>query len=112
MDISRVGEGIRALLPVDLQKVATVGELPSLTSEGIALIMYDGNFSTEYFGAKASGDVSIFQPVLKCAVRNLSYDIASTWVEGLKETLHRHTDDDFLSIVMAGAPMFLGRTPE
>lgn len=112
MNVARVGEGIRAILPADLQKVSTVGELPSLTAEGIALIMYDGNFSTEYFGSTPSTDNSIFQPVLKCVARNASYDRAAAWVEQLKEKLHRYNDEHFLSIIMAGAPMYLGRTPE
>ena len=112
MDVSRVGEGIRAILPSSMQKHTIVGELPSLKTEGIALIIYDGNFSTEYFGKKSSGATSIFNPVLKCLIRHSSYDTAATWIEELKETLHRYSDDNFLSILLAGTPAFLGRTPE
>lgn len=112
MDISRLGEGIKALLPDTIQSEAIVGEMPSLKAEGIALIIYDGDFSTEYFGRKGSEASSIFNPVLKCLVRHSSYDTAASWIEQLKETLHRYSDDSFISILMAGAPAFLGRTTE
>lgn len=82
----------------------TVGALPSTNANAIGLMDYDGYTSTEYFG---SG--SVFQPLLKAVVRNNSYEEGQEWCEAIKDALHRYHDDTFLSILLVGDIMYLGR---
>lgn len=101
-----VADKIYDLLPADLPK--TIGDLPSTETDAVAIMEYNGATSTEYFGVRNDGN-SIFQPIVKIVVRTDSYEEGAAWSELIKQTLHRHTDDYFISIMMAGTPMYLGR---
>lgn len=100
-------EKLQGLLPVTLP--ATIGDLPSTRDNCICIVMYDGGYNTEYFGAKPA---TVYQPVAKFVVRHDSYEVGNQWVEQLKETLHRYTDEYFLSIMLAGTPLYLGRSAQ
>lgn len=97
-------EKLQGLLPATLP--VTIGDLPPVRTNSICIIMYDGGFNAEYFGKDPA---TIYQPVAKIVVRNSSYEEGRAWVDLVREALHRHTDDYFLSIVQAGTPLYLGR---
>lgn len=83
---------------------AYLGELPSSPQNAIAIMLYNGAGNAEYF---AFGTVCT--PVVKIVIRNKSYELAQQYIEDIKQVLHRHHDDYFLSIIMQGYPTYLGR---
>lgn len=97
-----VEQRIKALLPTELP--VYIGELPSRVNDAIGIMLFNGAANAEYF---AFGTVC--KPVVKIVVRHQSYEIAQQWIETIKQTLHRHTDDYFISILMQGYPMYLGK---
>lgn len=108
-----IEDTILGLLPVELASFATIGDLPGTKKNCVCLIFYDGASNIEYFGARHES--TIFQPIMKCVIRNSSYENAMNWVESIKEALHRYSDagegveGPILSILMIGSPMYLGR---
>lgn len=100
-----VEQKLKELLPSQLP--VYIGELPSNETDAVAVMLYDGNFNTEYF---KSG--TMFKPVVKIVVRHGSYQTGREWATVIKEALHRHVDDFFLSILMVGYPRYLGRDPQ
>ena len=101
-----VADRIYELLPAELPK--TIGDLPGSETDAVAIMEYDGATSTEYFGPRNDG-TSVFQPIVKIVVRTDSYEEGNAWSELIKKTLHRYTDDYFISIMIVGTPMYLGR---
>lgn len=98
-----VAEKIYDLLDAGLPK--TIGDLPSTTKDAVAIMEYDGYDSTEYLGMKTS----VFQPVVKIVARTNDYSRGSSWVDSIAEQLHKHSDGDFMSILLVGTPVYLGR---
>lgn len=101
-----VADKIYDLLPANLPK--TIGDLPSTETDAVAIMEYNGATSTEYFGMR-NEENSIFQPIVKIVVRTDSYEEGVAWSELIKQTLHRHTDEYFISVMLVGTPMYLGR---
>ena len=103
-----ISEYIYNMLPTEWPLV--IGDLPATANNAVGIIEYDGATSTEYFGAKETS--SILSPIVKCVVRHSSYKIGQEWITYIKDTLHRYHDPVLLSVLLVGAPMYLGRTPE
>lgn len=101
-----VADRIYDLLPASLPK--TIGDLPSTATDAVVILEYDGATSTEYFGSDPS-ESSIFNPIVKIVIRNDSYQQGSEWGELIKETLHRYHDEYFMSIMIVGTVLYLGR---
>lgn len=101
-----VAEKIYDLLPDDLPKV--IGDLPATKTSAVAIIEYDGAVSTEYFGP--SNGSTIFGPIVKIVIRDKSYSKGQEWANLIRNTLHRYHDDYFLSIMVVGTPVYLGRS--
>lgn len=107
---------ILGLLPVKLSPFATIGDLPGTQKNEICLMFYDGAGNSEYFGSRQGS--TIFQPILKCVVRNNSYEDGKAWIKSIEEALHRYSDagegleGPILSILMVGSPMYLGRNSQ
>ena len=97
-----VEQHIYNLLPADLPKV--IGDLPGSCSNAVAIMLYDGPGNEEYFSTG-----TIFRPVVKIVVRNQSYERAQAQIKLIKDTLHRYTDDYFVSIMLVGYPLYLGK---
>ena len=90
------------LLPDSLPKV--IGDLPSTASNAVAIMAYDGVAGDAYFHFGA-----VFAPTIKIVVRNNSYEEAQLQILDIRQALHRHTDEYFLSIMLRGYPIYLGR---
>lgn len=99
-----VEQRIKALFPEALESITYIGELPSAPQNVIAIMLYSGAGNAEYF---ATGTVC--KPVIKIVLRNQSYAQAKQYIEEIKEALHRHHDDYFISILMQGYPIYLGK---
>lgn len=97
-----IEQHVKDLLPADLP--VYLGDLPSGVINAIGIVLFNGAYNSEYF---AFG--TVFKPVVKIVIRNQSYATARQWAETIKATLHRHTDDFFISILMRGYPMYLGK---
>lgn len=98
---------LRDLLPEDLRAFATIGDLPSFPANAISLVLFDGVGNDEFFGERF--DSTIYNYIVKVKVRNNSYEMAKLWIQGVKESFHRYTGLDILSIFMVSAPRYLGR---
>lgn len=85
-----------------------IGDLPSAEKECTCIIEYDGYSSTEYFKS-AEIPTSIVNPVVKIITRTASYVTGQARNQQIKELLHRYHDEDLLSVLLVGAPMYLGR---
>lgn len=97
-----VEQHIKALLPPTLPTV--IGELPSTKTNVVSIMLFDGASTEEYFASS-----TVYNPVVKIVVRNESYATAQQWIEDIKQVLHKHHDDYFLSILLRGYPMYLGK---
>lgn len=97
-----VEQHIYDLLPATLPKV--IGDLPSTTTDMVAIILYNGASNLEYFQFD-----TVYKPVVKLVVRNRSYEEAQQQIQDIKNALHKHSDDFFMSIYMQGYPVYLGR---
>lgn len=97
-----VEQHIYDLLPANLPKV--IGDLPGGNSDAVAIVLYDGVGNEEYF---ATG--TIYRPVIKIVVRNQSYEVAQNQIKQIRDTLHKHSDDHFISILLSGYPLYLGK---
>ena len=97
-----VEQHIYDLLPATLPKV--IGDLPATAANAVAIILYNGAANLEYFQFD-----TVYRPVVKLVVRNSSYEEAQQQVLDIKSSLHKHSDDFFMSILMQGYPVYLGR---
>lgn len=97
-----IEQHIKALLPEGLPSY--IGELPSTPNDVIAIMLYGGAGNAEYFTCG-----TICRPVIKIVARNQSYVQVQQWIEEIKSKLHKHTDDYFMSILLQGYPMYLGK---
>lgn len=97
-----VEQHIFDLLPATLPK--TIGDLPATNTDAVAIVLFNGVANLEYFQFD-----TVYQPVVKVVVRNRSYEVAQQHISIIRESLHKHTDDYFMSIFMQGYPMYLGR---
>lgn len=103
-----IAESIYDLLPADWPKV--IGDLPAVSGTVVGIIEYDGAQSTEYFGQRSTS--SILKPLVKIVIRHSSYETGQLWATTAKQILHRYSGGKILSIMLVGAPMYLGRSVE
>lgn len=103
-----ISERIYEMLPQEWPLV--IGDLPATHNIAVGILEYDGATSTEYFGTKESS--SIYGPTIKIVIRHNDYAEGQRWAETIKSILHRYHDDYFLSIMLIGTPIYLGRSPE
>lgn len=97
-----VEKHIYDLLPATLPKV--IGDLPATASDAVAIMLFNGVANLEYFQC-----ATVYKPVIKIVVRNSSYDTAQQQILDIRNALHKHTDDYFMSIYMQGYPVYLGK---
>jgi hypothetical protein len=87
---------------------AYTGDLPGNPDNVVAVLEYDSNVSTEYFGTQDSA--SILNPYVKVIIRSTKYKDGEEWADQVKKTLHKYHDDTLMSVFMVGSPMYLGRS--
>lgn len=97
-----VEQHIYDLLPATLPKV--IGDLPATATNAVAIMLFNGVANLEYFQCD-----TVYKPVVKIVVRNSSYEVAQQQISVIRNTLHKHTDDYFMSIFMQGYPVYLGK---
>lgn len=107
--IKELCEYLRAKLPAE--PTVVVGELPSLTSEGIAVHVPSFGPNKEYFKADNASS-TMFLPVVRFFVRSANYADGIAWCEALRQTFHRYSDDWICAMFQIGTSIYLGRNPE
>lgn len=115
-----------------------VGELPSLSTEGVAIAVFNSGVNTIYFGTTEA----IYRPVVRVIVRHKDYPTGCIFAQTIQETLHGYavkksgttwqnlkdtrtweklldttwgdikTDETLLSVTAVGTPNYLGRSAE
>lgn len=105
--IENLGEYIKGILPESVSPVF-VGELPSLSTEGVAINLYDGNPNTEFLGMNNT----IYYPLVQIVIRTLTYDKGATFMKDIRETLQYFTSEDIMGILQVGSPLYLGRNEQ
>lgn len=85
-----------------------VGELPSLSTEGVAIAVFNSGVNTTYFGTPEA----IYRPVVRVIVRHKDYPTGCMFAQTIQETLRDYTDETLLSVTAVGTPNYLGRSAE
>lgn len=88
----------------------TIGDLPGSTENHISLILFGSYHNSEYMGAREC--TTIYNPIVRFIIRNISYDEGKTWVEKIQYALHRYHDDRIISMFLLGSPHYLGRNEQ
>lgn len=139
--MTNLSEYIVSLLP----KTVTpkfVGDLPSLSAEGVAVAVYHSGVNTNYFGTTTA----LYRPVVRISIRHKDYPTGCAFAQSIHETLHdytevkkpratwrdllgttwedlldttwgylynnTYTDGTLLSVTAVGTPNYLGRSAE
>lgn len=105
--ISTLCEHVLQFLPESVSP-GFVGEMPSLSAEGVAVMLFDGGINTQFFGMKDT----LFRPVLKFVIRTSDYEKGAEWMQTIKDTFHEFTSEEISQMDIVGSPMYLGRTEE
>lgn len=105
--ISTLCEHVLEFLPESVTP-KFVGEMPSLSDEGVAVMLFDGGINTQYLGMKDT----LFRPVLKFVIRIANYPKGAEWMQIIKDTFHEFSSDEISQMDIVGSPMYLGRTEE
>lgn len=105
--INNLCEHIATILP-ELDFSIFIGDMPSLSDEGVSINLYDGDYNTEFFGMPKS----IFRPLIRIFIRSKEYKKGLNTANIIKDTLHKRQDDLISSMLMQGYVMYLGKSEE
>lgn len=105
--ISTLCEHVLQFLP-EYVEPKFVGEMPSLSDEGVAVMLFDGGINTQFFGMRDT----LFRPVLKFVIRCADYKKGAAWMQSIKDTFHQFKSDEIVEMTVVGSPMYLGKTEE
>ena len=97
-----IEQSIKSLIPADIP--SAIGDLPGTASNMVGVRLFDGGANDEYFGTD-----TVFHPVVKIVARHESYETMRNWIEQIKQSMHRYSDDSIMGIYLVGYPMYLGR---
>lgn len=85
----------------------TIGDIPSLTEEGVGIILLAGLEDDRYFGKR-----SLAKPMVQIPIRSKTYQSGMRRAEQIKGDLDGYTDDDILQCLISGSPTYLGRNQQ
>lgn len=82
-----------------------IGELPTRTTNAVALKPTDGYASVYYFGKASSKE-----PLLEVQIRNQDYATGQTWSNLVEKTLDKYSNAEvgIDSCILTGSPGYLG----
>lgn len=98
-----IAEQVKNLLPAVIHNVITIGEFPTDTDSGIALVESGGPHGTYFSGGRMD------TPLLKISVRDIDYGRGYAYVKLCKDVLASHADAQTLGIILVGDILYLGR---
>ena len=107
-----IAEKLYDLLPAEWPKV--IGDLPATSQEVVGIVEYDGCVNLTKGAIVCADRVTTVSlaPIVKVVIRSLVYEQGQLWANAVKSTLHRYHDDTMLSVLLVGAPIYIGRTTE
>ena len=98
-----IAEQIKNLLPDVIQGVITIGELPTDTDSGIALVESGGPHGMYFSGGQMD------TPLLKVVARDIDFKRGYAHIKLCKDVLTGHADAQTLGIVLINDIMYFGR---
>lgn len=104
--VTKLPEHIKGLL--SNQSKVFIGDLPSLTEEGVGIVLEAGTENPSYFGDYRS----LSSPYIRITIRSREYTSGMNRAESIKQDLDRHTDEHILSCIINGSPMYIGRNQQ
>jgi hypothetical protein len=114
MVVEKLCEFLHSLLPTDVQSVAVVGELPSVTAEGLAIHIAGQSSNSQFF--RCDDAVSIlYKPMVRFFIRTRDYQLGTEWGELIRNLYHKYVGPDehrTLEMQIVGAQIYLGKNPE
>lgn len=102
-----IAEYIWSLVPSEISR-RFIGDLPTLSDEGVALIMDEGGVPTTFFSSGARS--SIKRPIARFIARSKEYVQGEEWCNTIHKVLDRYTDDRIMSSIQIGSVAYLGKT--
>lgn len=106
IDVTKLPEYIKTLLS-DKTKVF-IGDLPSLSDEGVGIALEEGSSEHRYFG----NFKSLERPYIRITIRSIKYIDGMDRAESIKKDLNAFTDDNILQCLIAGSPMYIGKNQQ
>ena len=106
VEVTKLPEYIKTLLS-DKTKVF-IGDLPSLSDEGVGILLEEGSADSRYFG----GYKSLARPYIRITIRTKTYPSGMERAESIKKDLDKYTDDNILQCLSAGSPMYIGKNQQ
>ena len=85
-----------------------VGQMPTLSTEGVSMEDYNGGINTTYLGMPET----IFKPILRFFIRTKDYTQGKSFAQAIQNALHEYTDESLLGILAVGSPGYLGKSAE
>lgn len=106
INVTKLPEYIKTLL-TDKDKVF-IGDLPSLSEEGVGILLEEGSSDNRYFGQYKS----LARPYVRITIRSKKYVSGMERAEGIKKDLDKYTDENILQCLIAGSPMYIGKNEQ
>ena len=106
--IENLCEYIWNLIPQKDVPKRFIGDMPSLSDEGVALAITDGQEVTSFFGTPNT----LARPNLRCFVRTKEYRPGATLSRNVYSSIQGYHDEDVLGIVVQGSTNYLGKNEE
>lgn len=106
--IENLCEYIWNLIPQKDVPKRFIGDMPSLSDEGVALAITDGQEVTSFFGSPDT----LARLNLRCFVRTKEYRPGATLSRNVYSAIQGYHDEDVLGIVVQGSTNYLGKNEE
>lgn len=105
--MKEICESILDLLPATVTP-KYVGEMPSLSTEGVAVSEAGVNRSINHF----NNYKTVNNKILRFFIRSTSYNFCTDVAAEIHKKLHKYRDEDFLGILDTGDLTYLGRNEQ
>lgn len=85
-----------------------IGDLPSLSDEGVGIALEEGAQNHLYFG----GCSNVTCPYIRFTIRTKKYVDGMARAEQIKTDLNLLTNENILQCLISGAPMYIGKNQQ
>lgn len=106
VEVTKLPEYLKNLLSI--KDKVFIGDLPSLSEEGVGIVLEEGSSELRYFGQKKS----LERPWIRFTIRTKTYADGMLRADSIKKDLNRFTDDNILQCLISGSPMYIGKNQQ
>lgn len=85
-----------------------IGDLPSLSDEGVGISLEEGSEALHYFGQSRS----LERPWIRITIRTKTYVTGMDRASSINKDLNKYTDTNILQCLAAGSPMYIGKNQQ